>query len=502
MEQTSSRKKTEPTEPGARFPRSFLWGVATASYQVEGAASADGRGTSIWDTFSRAPGNVADGHTGDVACDQYHRYAEDVALMQQLGVGAYRFSLAWPRILPNGSGAPNAAGFDYYKRLLDTLQQAGIRGAVTLYHWDLPQPLEDAGGWTNRDTALHFADYAERCFRELGDRVELWFTLNEPYCSAILGYLEGVHAPGVRDRAAAYRAVHHLNLAHGLAVQAYRASGSSGSGGSGGGPRAGRADRTVRPDTPSGAAAFAPSAPSAPTALRRGIGPVLNLAATRPATWRPEDVAAADRALDLQSRMFFGPLFGDGYPERHLACYPEAPLPLQDGDMRIIAEPVDFLGLNYYWEDAVCADEGAPEGFRAVPQWQAVSEMGWPVVPGGLLRQLRWVNERTGDLPLVIAENGFAAADMLSAEVTEAHTPRCHDPARIDYVRDHLCACARALEEGIPLAGYFLWSFIDNFEWAYGYTRRFGIVYCDYTSLRRIPKDSFYFYRDVIAGYV
>ena len=492
MEPTYSRRRAEPDQLAARFPRSFLWGVATASYQVEGAVEADGRGKSIWDTFSHTPGRVAHGHTGDVACDQYHRYAEDVALMQELGIDAYRFSLAWPRIVPDGSGAVNAAGFDYYKRLLDALQQAGIRGAATLYHWDLPQALEDAGGWTNRDTALRFADYADRCFRELGDRVEIWFTLNEPYCSAILGYLEGVHAPGVRDRAAAYRAVHHLNLAHGLAVQAYRAS-------SPGGDRGGRSDAAPRRGASS---AGAPSAPAAPSALRRGIGPVLNLAATRPATSRPEDVAAADRALDLQSRMFFGPMFGNGYPERHLACYPEAPLPLQEGDMRIIAEPVDFLGLNYYWEDAVCADEAAPEGFRYVPQWQPVSDMGWPVVPGGLLRQLRWVHERTGELPLVIAENGFAAADLLSNDRTEAGVPRCHDPERIDYLRSHLCACARALEEGVPLAGYFLWSFIDNFEWAYGYTRRFGIVYCDYTNLRRVPKDSFYFYRDVIAGYV
>ncbi|TVQ38257.1 MAG: beta-glucosidase [Spirochaetaceae bacterium] len=445
-----------------RFPDSFLWGVATAAYQVEGAVGAHGRAPSIWDTFCRRPGAVVHGHNGDVACDQYHRYPQDVELMRRLGVGAYRFSLAWPRIVPAGSGAVNEAGFDYYHRLLDALQQAGIAPAVTLYHWDLPQALQDAGGWANRDTACRFADYAERCFRALGDRVGFWFTLNEPYCSSILGYLEGVHAPGIRDRAVAYRAVHHLNLGHGLAVQAYR----------------GQASATG-------------------TAAARGIGAVLNLLAARPATARPEDIEAADRALDLQSRMFLDPILDRGYPRRHLAAYPQAPLPIEPGDLEIIAAPVDFLGLNYYWEEAVEADPEAPEGYRLAAQWQPASEMGWPVVPGGLLRQLRWVRQRTGGLPLYVTENGCAVADRLTADGT-----RCADRRRIDFLRGHLAACSRALSEGIPLAGYFLWSLIDNFEWSFGYTRRFGIVYCDYTDLRRIPKDSYYFYRDVIANYV
>ena len=456
-----------------QFPAGFLWGVATASYQVEGAAAVDGRGPSIWDAFCRRPGAVTHGHNGDVACDQYHRYPEDVELMRRLGVGAYRFSLAWPRIFPAGGGTPNPAGFDYYKRLLDELQGAGIAAAVTLYHWDLPLALQDAGGWANRDTALRFADYAEHCFRALGDRVDTWFTLNEPYCSAILGYLEGVHAPGIRDRAAAYCAVHHLNLSHGLAVQAYRAS------------------------TSAAAGVATPGAAAPDSSAARGIGPVLNLLATRPASARTEDADAADRALDLQSRMFFDPIFGRGYPERHLAAYPQAPLPVEPGDLEIIAAPVDFLGLNYYWEEAVHADPESPEGFAFAAQWQPVTDMGWPVVPGGLLRQLRWVQQRCGTLPLYVTENGCAAADRLSAGGT-----RCADQRRIDYLRGHLAACSQALKEGIPLAGYFLWSLIDNFEWSFGYTKRFGIVYCDYTDLRRVPKDSYYFYRDVIAGHV
>ncbi len=437
------------------FPKGFLWGVATASYQVEGAVTEDGRGPSIWDTFSHTPRAVTHGHTGDVACDQYHRYPEDVALMRRLGLAAYRFSIAWPRVFPEGSGRRNEAGFDYYKRLIDELEAAGIMPVATVYHWDLPQPLEDAGGWPNRDTAYRYTDYAAECFRVLGDRVPMWITLNEPFCSSILGYLHGVHAPGRQDRPAAYRAVHHLNLAHGLGVQAYREAGLTGQ-----------------------------------------VGITLNTISPRPATRREEDAEAADRAADGHTRMFLDPLLGNGYPARHLAAYPEVTMPVEEGDMEIIASPIDFLGINFYWEDVVSADPEEPEGFRIEPQYQETTAMGWPITPRGFYRHLLWVRERTGDLPLYVTENGAAMPDELSED-----GEHCHDPRRIEYLRSHLEACRDAVKAGVPLRGYFLWSLIDNFEWAFGYTKRFGIIYCDYVNQRRVPKDSFYFYRDVIAGH-
>jgi beta-glucosidase len=440
-------------ERTGQFPEDFIWGVSTASYQVEGAVSEDGRSPSIWDTFSHTPGAVAHGHTGDVACDQYHRYQEDAALMGELGIDAYRFSFAWPRILPNGTGRVNQKGVDYYKRLIEALKKHGIEPAVTLYHWDLPQVLEDEGGWPARRIADAFAEYAERCF-ELFPEVRRWTTLNEPFCSSILGYLTGEHAPGRRDRPAAYRAVHHLLLAHGKAIELFRRKGNEGE-----------------------------------------IGIVLNTATPRPATRRDEDLEAADRGADLMTRMFLHPVLGKGYPQRHLDAYPDVSMPIEAGDMDTIAAPIDFLGINYYFEDAVTADPAAPEGFRSVPQYQKQTEMGWPVTPEGFYRHLKWIAAETGELPLYISENGAAFPDRLSADGTA-----CSDPERIDYLRSHLEACSRAVRDGVPLKGYYLWSFIDNFEWAFGFDRRFGIVYCDYVNQRRVMKDSFYFYRDVIAG--
>jgi beta-glucosidase len=435
------------------FPRDFIWGVATASYQVEGAVDEDGRSPSIWDTFSHTPGAVAHGHTGDVACDQYHRYPEDAALMAELGIDAYRFSLAWPRILPDGTGRVNRKGVDYYKRLIEELHKYGIEPSVTLYHWDHPQVLEDAGGWPERRTADAFQEYAERCF-ELFPEVRRWTTLNEPFCSSILGHLTGEHAPGGQNRPAAYRAIHHLLLAHGRAVEAFRRKGNEGE-----------------------------------------IGLVLNTATPRPATRSEEDAEAADRAGDLMTRMFLDPVLGRGYPQRHLRAYPEVQMPIEANDMQTIAAPIDFLGINYYFEDAVQADPSRPEGFRSVPQYQERTEMGWPITPEGLYRHLHRIAAETGDLPLYISENGAAFADRLSHDGTA-----CSDPQRIDYLRRHLAACSRAIRDGIPLKGYYLWSFIDNFEWAFGYNKRFGIVYCDYVNQRRVKKDSFYFFRDVITG--
>lgn len=441
-----------------QFPEQFLWGTATASYQVEGAVAEGGRGESIWDRFSHTPGKVVHGQTGDVAVDQYHRYPEDVALMREINLGAYRFSIAWPRIQPTGSGKPNQEGLDYYKRLIDELHAAGISAAATLYHWDLPQALQDAGGWPQRDTAERFAEYAGICFEQLGDHVDMWTTLNEPWCSSILGYLEGVHAPGIRDRSQAYAAAHHLMLGHGLAVQRYRSSGGS-----------------------------------------KPIGVTLNMDSPRPATTREDDVIAADRAADLRTRFFLNPLMGKSYPERHLAAYPEAtPPPVKSGDEEIMAAPIDFLGLNFYHEPTIGTDptEMHPERYREVPTYHATTEMGWPITPRGLYRHIHWVwKETEGRWPLYITENGCACRDELSADGT-----RCHDTGRIQYLRDHLSAALDAIEDGVDLRGYFLWSLIDNFEWSFGYTKRFGIIYADYVNNRRVPKDSFYFYRDVIAG--
>jgi beta-glucosidase len=436
------------------FPEDFLFGSATASYQVEGAYNENGRTMSIWDTFCRIPGAVRHGHTGDRTCDQYHRYMEDIELMYQAGLQAYRFSLSWSRIFPGGKDVPNQAGFDYYNRLIDALLEKGIRPAITLYHWDLPQELEDKGGWTARDTAERFADYTSACFTTFGDRVDSWITLNEPWCSSHLGYLYGEHAPGIRDRSKAYRAVHHLNLAHGLGVQRFRSMNIKGE-----------------------------------------IGITLNLSTPRAATGHPEDIHAADRATDGQSRLYMDPIFGRGYPRRHLDIEPAVSMPIQTGDMEIIASPIDFLGLNYYWEEVVSYEGSSPEEYTRVPSHHKKTAMNWDIVPEGLYRQIKWVHENYGPLDLYITENGAAFPDQLDESGN-----RCRDPERIDYLKKHLQVCKRLCSEGIPLKGYFLWSLLDNFEWAHGYTKRFGIIYTDYGDLRRIPKDSYYFYRDIIAG--
>ncbi len=437
-----------------RFPDDFLWGTATASYQVEGAADEDGRGASIWDTFSKTPGKVQHGHTGDIACDQYHRFDEDIELMRSLGTGAYRFSIAWPRIYPAGTGAVNPKGLDHYNRLVDRLLDAGIQPVPTLYHWDLPQTLQDAGGWPVRETAYAFRDYAKTCFDALSDRVSMWITLNEPFCSSVLGYLDGTHAPGHTDFREATAAIHHLNLAHGLALDTFRSGGYEGR-----------------------------------------IGTTLNTQTPRPATSRQEDIEAADRAADLTTRMFLGPVLGKGYPERFLDAYDDARLPIQDGDLELIAGDIDFLGLNYYWESVVEHSDNHPEAFSSVPHYQKTTDMGWPITPLGLYRHLKWLHSYTGGLPIYITENGCAMPDSLSEDGT-----RVHDHDRIAFLRSYLEAASEALREGVNLKGYFYWSFIDNFEWAFGYTKRFGLVYCDYINQRRVPKDSFYYYRDLISG--
>ena len=471
---TASRT-VEPagTTPGARaFPPGFLWGTATAAYQIEGAAGEDGRTPSIWDTFSRTPGKVRNGDTGDIACDHYHLWREDVALMAGLGVGAYRFSVSWPRVQPTGRGPASRKGLDFYSRLVDELLAKGIQPVLTLYHWDLPQDLEDAGGWPERDTAERFAEYASLVAGALGDRVKTWTTLNEPWCSAFLGYGSGVHAPGRTDQADALRAAHHLNLAHGLGVQALRAH--------------------------------------LPTDARASV--TLNLHHVRSLTDSEEDRDAARRIDGVANRVFTGPMLRGEYPAdvlrdtAHLTDWSF----VRDGDTGAISQPVDFLGVNYYSPTLVSAASGPGShnadghGASEYSPWPggddvafhrppgATTAMGWAIDPSGLYELLTRVRDDFPGLPLVITENGAAFDDYVNPE------GRVHDPERISYLHGHLTAVHRAIEAGVDVRGYFLWSLLDNFEWGHGYSKRFGAVYVDYATRRRIPKESAHWYARVV----
>jgi beta-glucosidase len=452
----------------SQFPRDFAWGTATASYQVEGAVREDGRGDSIWDTFTRVPGAIIDGSNGDIACDHYHRYAEDVALMAGLGVNSYRFSIAWPRIQPTGSGAPNPLGLDFYRRLAESLHEHGITPYATLYHWDLPQALEDHDGWLNRDTAYRFADYAGLVAESLGDVITNWITLNEPWCSSILGYASGIHAPGRKLGTAAAPAVHHLLLGHGLATEAVRAA---------------------SPDA--------------------RVGVTLNLYSVRPATGSDADADAARRVDGLQNRLFLDPLLLGAYPADvledlgHTEWFAANPA----SDAQTIATPIDFLGVNYYSRHTVSGERHAAaseltadasgieapgeglsnpgsEWVRLVDTGAPRTQMGWPVVPEGLIEVLTMVEDRKPGLPTYITENGSAYPDVPDAD------GYVDDVERRDYLEAHLAACAEAIHRGLPLRGYFAWSLIDNFEWACGYTIRFGLARVDYDTQRRTVKKS------------
>ncbi|WP_433868702.1 GH1 family beta-glucosidase [Saccharopolyspora sp. CA-218241] len=448
------------------FPPDFRFGVATAAYQVEGAVAAGGRGRSIWDTFAATPGRVHGGDTGEVACDHYHRYPEDIGLMRALGVDAYRFSIAWPRIQPEGSGPGLAAGLDFYSRLVDELLAADIEPFPTLYHWDLPQALEDRGGWRERDTAQRFADYAALVHRRLGDRVGHWTTLNEPYCTAFVGHAEGRHAPGTREGAGALRAAHHLLVAHGLAVTAMREQ-------------------------------------------RHGderFGITLNLNSVRPAGDDPADLAAARRQECLSNRVFTDPVLAGRHPEAEHETWGELTDFgfRRDGDLALASTPLDFLGVNNYFPEYVraapheqpdparrdAADIGAA---KVHPEWAGATTMGWPVEPAGLGRVLRWLRaEYPGLPPIHVTENGTSGFD----EPDEAG--RVADPHRIGYLDGHLRAVREAIADGVDVRGYFCWSLLDNFEWAHGYRQRFGLVHVDYADQRRTPKDSFDWYRRAI----
>ncbi|HEY3217028.1 MAG TPA: GH1 family beta-glucosidase [Candidatus Eisenbacteria bacterium] len=437
------------------FPVGFLWGAATSAYQIEGSPLADGAGPSIWHRFSHTPGRTDQGHTGDVACDHYRRWAEDVDLMGELGLGAYRFSLSWSRILPEGRGQPNPKGLDFYARLVDRLLERGIEPAVTLHHWDLPAALDDRGGWLNPDIEGWFADYAAVAFRALGDRVRLWATINEPWVITDAGYLYGVNAPGHRNLFETPRAFHHLLRAHAAAVRVYRGG------------------------------------------WRGQIGLVVNLEPKDPASDRPEDLAAAARADAYNNFYPMDPVFFGRYPDEMGEVFGEAWPDYAEEDVSRIREPVDYVGVNYYTRQVVRHDPMAPP-FRlsAVPVPEALTmETGWEVFPAGLTRTLLWVRERYGNVPIYVTENGAAFSDPLSTDGP------VDDPLRVSYLRDHLLAVLEAIRRGADVRGYFAWSLLDNYEWSRGYSLRFGLVHVDYRTQRRTCKASGAYYRDVIRSH-
>ncbi|HID54541.1 MAG TPA: beta-glucosidase [Anaerolineae bacterium] len=442
-----------------QFPEGFLWGVATSAYQIEGAWDADGRTPSIWDTFSHTPGKTKNGATGDAACDHYHRWPEDVALMADLGVQAYRFSVSWPRILPDGRGRVNQKGLDFYSRLVDALLEAGITPFLTLYHWELPQVLQDAGGWPERDTAVAFAELADVTSRALGDRVTNWMTHNEPWCTSLLSHQIGVHAPGWTDWYAALRAAHTVLLSHGLTVE------------------------RIRTNVPNAE-----------------VGIAINFEPATPFSTSPEDIQAAQIWDGYYFRWFVDALYGRRYPADMVHYYTQQGyLPngldfVQAGDMETIAAPLDFFGVNYYTRHIAQAGESL-DAPRSVPNPGAeYTAMGWEVHPDSFYRLLNRLYFEYQMPKLYVTENGCSYLDEPDAN------GRIRDQKRIEYLRGHLTAVHRAIQNGVPIAGYLQWSFMDNYEWAEGYTQRFGIVYVDYETQKRLSKESAFWYRDVIES--
>ncbi|MHB8528606.1 MAG: GH1 family beta-glucosidase [Caulobacteraceae bacterium] len=437
------------------FPVGFVWGAATAAYQVEGAARRDGAGMSIWDRFAHTPGMIRNGDTGDVACDQYRLYREDAALMAGLGLKAYRFSISWSRVLPFGKGAANPAGLDYYDRLVDALLENGVEPWVTLYHWDLPAALDDRGGWLNPDIAGWFADYASLMFRKLDGRVKTWATLNEPWVVTDGGYLHGALAPGHKNRFEAPIASHNLLRAHGSAVRAYRAEG------------------------------------------RHRVGLVVNLEPKYPASEDPADIAATSRADAYMNRQYLDPVFLGRYPEEMAQIFGEAWPSWPAEDFALIGEPIDWLGVNYYTRSVTRED---PESWplrasRVVQAGALYTETDWEVFPKGLTDTLVWVKERYGDITIAITENGAAFVDPPAPE-----RGQLRDPLRVEYLRQHLGAVLDAIDAGVRVEAYMVWSLLDNLEWSLGFSKRFGIVQVDFTTQERTLKDSARFYASVIAG--
>jgi beta-glucosidase len=434
---------------GLRFPDGFIWGAATSAYQVEGAAKEDARGESVWDTFSRVPGKVRNGDTGDTAADHYHRYVEDLDLMKQLGLHSYRFSISWPRVMPDGAGEVNQRGLDFYRRLLTGLHDRGIAPMATLFHWDLPQSLQDIGGWESREVAYRFAEYTQKMVDALGDLVPVWLTMNEPKTVVQNGYLIGNHAPGFRNPEAAYLTAHHLLLGHGLAVQALRAGNA------------------------------------------RRVGPALNLHPCYPADDTAESLAAA-RLLDgYENRLYLDSIFLGSYPQDVLADLGESSRMVRaiaDGDLEVISEPVDLLAVQYY-----CPHYVDSTGEK-INKWPTSEAFWQQIYPDGMYDILTRVTRDYGDIPLTVTENGIPTPDALDID-----TDTVDDGGRIAFLRDHFAAALRAIRDGVPLESYHVWSLLDNFEWDQGYDQRWGLIYVDYESQRRILKHSAQWYRNVIG---
>jgi beta-glucosidase len=442
-------------QPILRFPKGFVWGASTSSYQIEGAWNEDGKGESIWDRFSHTPGKILDGSSGDVACDHYHRYQEDVGLMRELGLKAYRFSISWPRVVPDGKGEANPKGLDFYDRLVDALLAAGIEPFATLYHWDLPQKLQEQGGWANRDTAAHFESYVSAVSRRLGDRVRNWMTHNEPWVAAFVGHLYGEHAPGLKDLKTALQAAHHILLSHGRAVPALRAGGGG----------------------------------------RTRVGIVHNLEWVNPFTQSEEDLAAARRHDGAFNRWFLDPVFKGSYPQDMLEWYGAKAPAMQARDLQTIAVPVDFLGVNYYTRRTIAHD--AKGDFLKVKRiWyhfvpHANFEQ-WEVNPEALYLLLRRVHREYGQPVMYVTESGTPSGEEVRPDGTVS------DPQRLDYLKRHFAAAWHAIQEGVKIRGYFVWSLMDNFEWSSGYTKRFGLAHVDYSTQKRTIKESGRWYAETI----
>ena len=439
----------------ATFPRDFIWGAATSSYQIEGAANEDGRGESIWDRFSKTPGKVANGESGDVAIDHYHRYPEDIKIMKELGLKGYRFSFAWPRMFPKGDAVREERGFAFYDRLIDSILEAGIEPLATLYHWDLPQYLQDKGGWVNRETVHAFVEYTDAVTRRLGDRIQNWITHNEPWCTAFLGNMEGCHAPGLKDFKAALQVSHHLMVSHGLAIPVIRQNSANAK-----------------------------------------VGAALSLHPLSPASSSPEDIAATQRHDGLRNRWFLDPLYGRSYPEDVIAVLGHLAPKVLAGDLEIIAEPTDFLGVNYYFPEIVAHAPGQGVMQLKVVEPEHVERTGfnWEVAPEGLVRLLSRVVKDYSPEHIFITENGSTYEDLVLPDGS------INDIQRKSFLQRHLSAVLETVKLGLSVRGYFAWSLLDNFEWAEGYLKRFGLTHVDFQTQKRRLKASGEWYQDFLQG--
>ncbi|TXC85873.1 beta-glucosidase [Metabacillus litoralis] len=437
------------------FPKDIRWGAATAAYQIEGAATKDGRGLSIWDTFSKTPGKVLNGDNGDIACDSYHRYEEDIELMKELGIDIYRFSVSWPRIFPTGTGEVNQSGLQYYHDFVDALLANGIEPMCTLYHWDLPQALQDKGGWENRETVDAFAEYSDLMFKEFDGKIKKWITINEPWCVSFLSNFIGIHAPGYQNLQLATTISHHLLLAHGKAVTKFRESGLTGE-----------------------------------------IGYAPNLEWNEPYSNKQEDIDACNRGMGWFIEWFFDPVFKGSYPQFMLDWFEKkgVTLSIQDGDMAFIHQPIDFVGINYYTGSVVRYKENH-ELFdnEKVDIGYEKTDFDWNIYPEGFYKALSKLKDQYGQIPIYITENGACYNDGVE-------NGRVKDQRRIDYLKQHLTSLSRAIDSGVNIKGYLTWSLLDNFEWAEGYDKRFGIIHVDFNTLERTKKDSYYWYKQTIKN--